>query len=247
MTGRPEVPLISPAQPAPGNSRLQASAALRPSEYTAALIHVLRARAAWVRGANALEIGSGSGVVLAALAALGAASLCGTDIESEAVASSALLLRGLGHGDNVQMYRGDMWLPVAGRRFDLITANLPHFPMEPREFANRLPSWSSGGPNGRRLLDRFLDGLPAHLAPGSRAVITHNAFVDLELSRAIVERGGLSLRVAMTVLVHIPSEKLGLMTRSILCCEEGRSIHLYGPYAFAEMHIVEIGAAASLG
>jgi len=58
---------------------------------------------------------------------------------------------------------------------------------------------------------------------------------------------GLSLRVAMTVLIQIPSEKLALMTRSILCFEEGRSIYRYGPYAFAEMHIVEIGATASLG
>jgi release factor glutamine methyltransferase len=238
---------MSSAQSAPDNSPQQVSAALRPSEYTAALIQVLRARAACVRGANALEIGSGSGVVLAALGALGAASLFGIDIESEAVASSALLLRGLGHGENARMYHGDMWPPVTGRRFDLITANLPHFPMESGEFAGRLPSWSWGGPDGRRLLDRFLDGFAAHLAPGGRAVITHNAFVDLELSRAMVARGGLSLRVAMTVLIHIPSEKLALMTRSILCFEEGRSIYRYGPYAFAEMHIVEIGAAASLG
>jgi release factor glutamine methyltransferase len=247
MIRPPEVPLISPAEPALDNSCQQVSAALRPSEYTAALIQVLRARGAWVRGANALEIGSGSGVVLAALGALGAASLCGIDIESEAVASSALLLRGLGHGENARMYHGDMWLPVTGRRFDLIAANLPHFPMEAGEFAGRRPSWSSGGPDGRRLLDRFLDGLAAHLAPGSRAIITHNAFVDLELSRAMVARDGLSLRVAMTVLIQIPSEKLALMTRSILCFEEGRSIYRYGPYAFAEMHIVEIGTAASLG
>jgi methylase of polypeptide subunit release factors len=185
--------------------------------------------------------------VLAALGALGAASLCGIDIESEAVSSSALLLRGLGHGANARMYHGDMWLPVTGRRFDLITANLPQFPTESGEFAGRLPSWSSGGPDGRRLLDRFLEGLAAHLAPGSRAIITHNAFVDLELSRAMVAQDGLSLRVAMTVLIQIPSEKLALMTQSILCFEEGRSIYRYGPYTFAEMHIVEIGAAASLG
>ena len=247
MTAPPGVPLMSSAEPAPDNSTQQVSAALRPSEYTAALIQVLRARAAWVRGANALEIGSGSGVVLAALAALGAASLCGTDIESEAVASSARLLRGLGHGENARMHHGDMWLPVTGRRFDLIAANLPHFPIESGEFVGRLPSWSSGGPDGRRLLDRFLDGLAAHLAPGGRAVITHNAFVDLELTRIVIARDGLALRLAMTVLIHIPSEKLGLMTRSILRFEEGRSIYRYGPYAFAEMHIVEIGAAASLG
>jgi release factor glutamine methyltransferase len=214
--------------------------ALRPSEYTSALIQVLRARAACVRGGNALEIGSGSGVVLAALGALGAASLCGIDIENEAVVSGTLLLRELGYG-NAEFHQGDMWRPVAGRRFNMIAANLPHFPTMCGGFPDRLPSWSSGGPDGRALLDPFLKGLTAHLAPGGRAVITHNAFVDLELSRAIVERCGSSLRIAMTTLVYVASEKLNLMTPSILDEEDGRSIHRYGPYAFAEMHVVEIG------
>jgi release factor glutamine methyltransferase len=242
---------LMPTAQAPSDAAAQQAqqlmAALRPSEYTAALIQVLRARAAWVRGASALEIGSGSGVVLAALGALGAASLCGVDIEDMAVASGTQLLRGLGHADNAQLYQGDMWRPVAGRRFELIAANLPNFPMEPQEFAGRLPSWSSGGPSGRCLLDSFLDGLPEHLAPAGRAIITHNAFVDLDLTRALVGRAGLSLRVAMTTLVHVPSEKLALMTHSVVCAEEGRSIYRYGPYAFAEMYIVEIAADGSLG
>ena len=51
----------------------------------------------------------------------------------------------------------------------------------------------------------------------------------------------------MTVLVQISSEKLTLMTQSVRCSEEGRSIYCYGPYTFAEMHIVEIEAATSLG
>jgi release factor glutamine methyltransferase len=219
-----------------------AIAALRPSEYTAALIQVLRAQAASARGAHALEVGSGSGVVLAAIAELGAASLCGVDIESAAVASGALLLHRLGHGDKIEMQHGDMWRPLDGRRFDLVAANLPQFPMEPREYGGRLPSWSSGGPDGRRLLDRFLAGLAAHLAPGGRAIITHNGFVDLEITRDLVARDGLSLRVAMTVLVNLSGEKLDLMSRNVLLAEEGRSIFRYGPYAFGEMHVVEIGA-----
>jgi len=223
-----------------------APAALRPSEYTAALIQVLRARAAWVQGANVLEIGSGSGVVLAALGALGAASLCGIDIESDAVISGALLLRELGHGDNAKIHHGDMWRPVAGRRFDLIAANLPQFPMQACEITGRRPSWSSGGTTGRTLLDRFFQGLAAHLAVGGRAVITHNGFVDLARSRSMVEANGLSLRIAATVLVHIAEEKLDVMTESVLSDEEGRSICRFGPYAFGEMHIVEIGSAASI-
>jgi release factor glutamine methyltransferase len=217
-----------------------ALAALRPSEYTAALIQVLQAKSAMVRGAKVLEIGSGSGVVLAALGELGAASLCGIDIEEDAVTSGMLLLAELGHGETAELYLGDMWLPVAGRRFDLIVANLPHFPMERRDVRGRLPSWSAGGTNGRALLDPFLEGLDGHLAAGGRAIITHNAFVDLDCSREILARFGLSLSVALTTLVYIADDKLSRMSASVLAVHDGRTIHRYGPYAFGEMHIVEI-------
>ena len=221
--------------------------ALRPSEYTAALIQVLRADPARARGASVLEIGSGSGVVLASLGALGAGSLCGIDIEDEAVAAGADLLRELGHGKSAEFMRGDMWLPVGGRRFDLIVANLPHFPMSRGDVPGRLPTWSAGGLDGRRLLDFFLDGLPGYLAPGGRAVITHNAFVDLERTRQMAARSGLEVRVALTVLVYIAADKLERMTARALEAAEGISIHRYGAYAFGEMHIVEIGVSGTLG
>jgi release factor glutamine methyltransferase len=216
--------------------------ALRPSEYTAALIQALQADAARVRGAHVLEIGSGSGVVLAALGAMGAASVCGVDIERDAIRAGGVLLRELGHGASAELHCGDMWLPVAGRRFDLIVANLPHFPMEPVPVEGRLPTWSSGGADGRWLLDPFVAGLPAHLAPGGRAVITHNGFVGLDASRVIAREHGLSLRVVLTVLVYIAEEKLARMTPAVLRAEEGRSLHRYGPYTFGEVHIVEIAA-----
>jgi methylase of polypeptide subunit release factors len=219
---------------------------LRPSEYTAALIQVLQAEAEWVRGASVLEIGSGSGVVLAAVAALGAASVCGIDIEQDAVTSGRLLLHELGHGEVAEFHRGDLWEPVLDRRFDLIVANLPHFPMEHSQVPGRLPSWSAGGLDGRYLLDPFLDGLARHLTPSGRAIITHNAFVSVERSCEMVARSGLALRVALTTLVYIPGDKLECMTGHILEAEDGRSIHRYGPYAFGEMNIVEIGARGTV-
>jgi methylase of polypeptide subunit release factors len=220
------------------------SAALRPSEYTAALIQVLRARAQWVHGARALELGSGSGVVLAAMMALRAATVCGIDIDADAVAAGGAMLHGL--GGHAELHRGDMWAPMAGRSFDLIAANLPQFPMPPTNFAGRRSSWSCGGASGRCLLDRFLAGLPDHLAAGGRALITHNGFIDLDASRLMAAAAGLVLRVAMTVLVYIHPEKLALMTPEILQAEQGRSLHRYGPFAFGEMHVVEIGRAAAL-
>lgn len=46
--------------------------ALRPSEYSAALIQVLQWNAQRIRGASVLDVGSGSGIVLASLAVMGA-------------------------------------------------------------------------------------------------------------------------------------------------------------------------------
>jgi len=217
-----------------------ALAALRPSEYTAVLIQVLQARRAAVAGARVLEIGSGSGVVLAALADLGAASVCGIDIEEDAVSSGMLLLDELGHGKLAEFHQGDMWLPVGARRFDLIVANLPHFPMHDAVMPGRLATWSAGGADGRRLLDRLLEGLGRHLVPQGRAIITHNGFVGMERSRAVLERAGFDLEVVLTTLVSLAEDKLQRMTPSVLAAEEGRTIHRYGPYAFGEMHVVEI-------
>jgi release factor glutamine methyltransferase len=215
---------------------------LHPSEYTAALIQVLRAKAGHVKGARALEIGSGSGVVLAALGALGAASLCGVDIEEGAVSDSLELLRGLGH-DASEVHRGDLWKPVAGRHFDLVVANLPHFPMDRGDVAGRLATWSLGGADGRRLLNPFLTYLANHLTPGGRAVIAHNGFVGLDRSREILQRNGLKLTIVLSTLVYISGDKLSRMTPSVLDAEDGRTIHRYGPHTFGEMHIVEIGAS----
>jgi hypothetical protein len=49
------------------------------------------------------------------------------------------------------------------RKFDLIAANLPHFPMQAVSFGSRTPSWGCGGLDGRRFLDPFLKGLQDHL------------------------------------------------------------------------------------
>jgi len=237
---------MKPKEPPDPRSGL-ALAALRPSEYTAALIQVLQAEQACVQGARVLEIGSGSGVVLAALGALGAASLCGIDIEEDAVTSGMLLLDELGHGKVAEFHQGDMWLPARARRFDLIVANLPHFPMTDSALPGRLPTWSAGGADGRCLLDPFLEGLGEHLVPGGRAIIAHNAFVGVERSREIAARSGFELRIVLTTLVNVADAKLERMTPSVLAAENGRSIHRYGPYAFAEVHIVEIAAPGVMG
>ena len=39
----------------------------------------------------------------------------------------------------------------------------------------------------------------------------------------------------------------GSTPKAVLAAQDGQSIHRYGPYAFAEMHIVEIAAPGTIG
>lgn len=217
---------------------------LRPSEYTAALIQALLGRPATVAGARVLEIGSGSGVILAALSRLHPAALCGVDTEEAAIEAGEALMRHL--GVSAEFFRGELWAPVEGRRFDLIISNLPHFPTEAERFPGRLPSWSRGGQNGRRYLDPFLAGLSAHLAPTGRAVIAHNAFVGLDQTRRQLAQAGFAATILSTTLLALPEYKLAAMSPSVRAREDGRTIFSFGSHSFAEMHILDIARSESV-
>jgi release factor glutamine methyltransferase len=178
--------------------------------------------------------------VLAAAAQLSASHVCGVDIEEDAVFASRRLLTDLGHGDKAELHVGDLWQPLGSRRFDTILANLPHFPMVDGTVPGRRSTWSVGGPDGRRLLDRFFDELPMRLQPGGRAIITHNGFVDTALSRLQLAGLGFNFTVLHSILVPLGEEKMERLSKALVESEINRSLHQYGPYSFGEVHIFEI-------
>lgn len=231
-----------PARNAPGRPDPQ----LRPSEYTGALIRALMLREPQVAGAAALEVGCGSGVVLAALAALNARSLTGVDIEADAIAASRALLTGAGLDGIADLHVGDMWAPFPDRRFDLVVANLPQFPMAAGAAPGRRPTWSAGGVDGRKLLDQFVAGLVDHLTPGGRSILTHNAFVEPERTADLAAADGLAMETVLSELVYVPDDKLSHMTAGVRTREFGRTLHQLGPYVFGEVRIVEIAAPETL-
>ncbi|MBO9479575.1 methyltransferase [Shimia sp. R11_0] len=219
----------------------------RPSDYTAALIQCLLADQRQAKWARVLEVGCGSGVLLSAAGAAGAAQLTGVDIEADAVAATTRLLDHNGHAAISDIHEGEMFAPVRNRRFDLVLANLPHFPMNPAAIDGRLPSWSAGGADGRKLLDSFLDNLSPHLASGGRALVAHNVFIGLDTTKVKAAKLGLSVRVIDSLFVPLPQEKLAVMTPDILKRETGHSIHRFGCYAFGEVAVLSLAHASSPG
>ena len=63
--------------------------------------------------------------------------------------------------DNVTIGHGDLYEPVAGQQFDRIVAHPPYVPVFRHRYIYR-----DGGPDGEQIVQRVIEGLPAHLAPG---------------------------------------------------------------------------------
>jgi len=211
---------------------------LRPSEYTAALLRQLRLRGPCT--GRVLEMGCGGGTVLAALAAAGAHMAVGVDVEPEAVRRTQALLESLG-ATRFALHRGDLWQPLAGERFDLVVFNPPQLPLQDGATdGDRLRSWSAGGRDGRAVLDRFLQELDAHLAPGGAALITHSSFLDLDRTRRLLAARGLGTAVLQTVCVRLAPYKLHALSPRWLQEQAAGALHCVGPYVFTDFHVVEI-------
>ena len=110
----------------------------------------------------ALDVGTGCGIQ-ALLAAGHAGRVTGTDVNVRALAFTrfSAAVNGL---DNVELVEGDLFEPVAGRRFDLVVGNPPFVVSPDDEFAYR-----DGGRIGDELSRGVVEGAAAALAPGGFA------------------------------------------------------------------------------
>jgi release factor glutamine methyltransferase len=184
-----------------------------PTEYTSMLLGFLHENAKQIVDRNVCEIGTGSGVVAMQAALLGARSVTVSDVERSALDTVSASFGQLPQGSaDLSCLLGPLWQPHGTSRFDLILANLPHFPTPALTLPGRLPSWAMGGADGRTLLDPFLEGLPRHLAPAGMAVFTHNRFIGIERTRNRLQEQGLSLRTCRETIVHLSPLKVSALT-----------------------------------
>jgi SAM-dependent methyltransferase len=156
-----------------------------------------------IRGARALEIGLGSGVLSIGTLKAGAARVDALEINPRAklFAGFNALLNGVADGLCIRDGdRADLWAPVAGERFDFILSNPPFMPSPPGAAEHYFHS-GGGGLLGMDFLERILAGLDDHLAAGGRAQFVTAAPGDAELPTALIELLERHLRGAATLVV----------------------------------------------
>jgi release factor glutamine methyltransferase len=145
------------------------------------------------RDASVLELCTGSGAVALAAARAGA-SVTAVDVSRRSVWTVRVnaLLRGV----RVRALRGNLFDPVAGRRFDLIATNPPYVPAASDTLPERGPerAWDAGR-DGRALIDPICDAAPGHLLPGGAILMIHSSLCGIEETVARLGAGGLEVDV----------------------------------------------------
>ena len=139
-------------------------------------------------GVNVLDLCTGSGY-LAVVAALAGSPTVAVDVSRRAVLSARL--NGLVNGVRVKALRGDLFAPLAGRRFDVIVSNPPYLPHPDEELPERgLARAIDAGPRGRAFLDRICAQVGDHLTPGGVLLLVHSSVCgELETLGALAARG----------------------------------------------------------
>jgi SAM-dependent methyltransferase len=115
-------------------------------------------------GGTVLDLGTGSGIA-AIVAAAWAERVVGVDI-LERARQFANFSAALNARPNVEFHQGDLFAPIAGARFDWIVAHPPYMPTIAPTAAFR-----DGGARGDELVQRIVEGAPAHLEPGGTLLV----------------------------------------------------------------------------
>ena len=120
---------------------------------------------------SVLDLCTGSGC-LAILAAhnFPNADIDAVDISKDALAVAARNVGDYGLGDRLKLYRGDLFKPLGGKRYDLIISNPPYVDAQgmadlPRECRAEPKLAFDGGADGLDIVRRILDEAAVHLTP----------------------------------------------------------------------------------
>jgi release factor glutamine methyltransferase len=146
----------------------------------------LLARAAAERidgDALVVDVGTGSGYVAARIAEATGARVVGTDLSPLAVRAA--------RDRGVEVLRGDLLAPIHAP-VDAVTFNPPYLPTDPdAEWDDWMEHALSGGPDGRRLIDPFLDDLPRVLGVDGRAYLLASSLTGIDAIRERARDNGL--------------------------------------------------------
>ncbi|MFB0544123.1 MAG: HemK2/MTQ2 family protein methyltransferase [Asgard group archaeon] len=151
-----------------------------------------------------LEIGVGSGIIALTLAKH-VQKVVGIDISKEAVKCTKNNVKTNRLENKIELILGDLFNPLKTEaKFDLILFNPPYLPseetdenlfLEKPELKTVSKTWNGLGLRGRKVIDRFINGLKIRLQKDAKAFLVHSSLNDLEKTLSLTEKMGLKSEI----------------------------------------------------
>lgn len=142
------------------------------------------------KGERVLDLGTGCGL-FSIIAAREGGKVVATDVSEQAIDCAKENAENQGFQDDIDFRTGYLFEPVKDENFDLIVFNPPYLPV-PSEESLEAPlerAWD-GGPNGRRVIDEFLEKVEDHLDPNGRFLFVQSSLSGVqETSEKLKKRG----------------------------------------------------------
>ncbi|MGB9200550.1 HemK2/MTQ2 family protein methyltransferase [Methanobacterium sp.] len=125
-----------------------------------------------------LEIGTGTGII-AVITSKITENVIAVDINEYAVECARKNAK-INQSD-IDIRLGDLFDSVEDEKFDLILFNTPYLPTgEDERIDDELEVAWDGGADGRLVIDRFIEQLPAHLSPKGRVQLVQSSLSNIE-------------------------------------------------------------------
>jgi len=156
-----------------------------------------------------LDMGTGCGI-LAVLAAKKAKKVVATDVNPYALKCAEKNAKMNGVEEKIEFRLGDLFQPIRpDETFSLILFNAPYLPSEPYEERSWIGRAWSGGPRGRKVIDRFITDAPEFLAVDGRILLVQSSLSDIDKTVERLNKRGLKARVVAEV--KFPFERIALI------------------------------------
>ena len=125
-----------------------------------------------------LEIGTGTGII-AIIASKITENVIAVDINKYAV--ECALKNSDINQSNIDVRLGDLFDPVKNDKFDIILFNTPYLPTNEEErIDDELEAAWDGGPDGRAVINRFIEEVSDHLSPCGRVQLVQSSLSNVE-------------------------------------------------------------------
>jgi release factor glutamine methyltransferase len=185
-------------------------------------------------GGRVLDLCTGSGVLALSVQPYAARV---TAVDASALSAATARLNAALNRRQVEVLHGDLFAPVAGRRFDAIVSNPPYLPVADGHDPELGSKAWNGGRDGRQVIDRICRQAAAHLTPGGEVLLVQSSLTRVGPTLDLLERSGLR-----TEVVASHSGPLGALARKQL--EHLRSLGLAPGDDVTEQIVVISGRAA---